>query len=213
MFKRNKWHAIAASVVILLPALFGLIVWQRLPEQLPVHWGVNGQVDGYAPRAVAVLLMPLILLAVHWLCIFLTALDHRRAEQSPKMLRLVLWIIPVLSVFMNAAMYAVAFGMSLSMGRALPVLFGVGFIIVGNLLPKCRQSRTVGIKIKWTLENEENWNATHRFGGRVWVIGGFAMLPALFLPEAVVGYVLLAIVLLLVMLPILYSYIYHKNHP
>ena len=67
MLKRNNWHLLASSAVILLPIAFGLAVWERLPAQMPVHWGVNGEVDGYASRGVAVLLLPLLLPVV--LCI------------------------------------------------------------------------------------------------------------------------------------------------
>lgn len=212
MFKQNKWHAIAASVVILLPALFGAIVWQKLPARMPIHWGPDGQIDGYASPLLAVVGMPLLLLGMQWLCILLTTLDRRRTEQSPKVLRTVLWIIPVISIVMNGAIYAAALGASFSIGTVIGLLCGVGFIVIGNLLPKCRQSRTVGIKLKWTLEDEGNWNATHRFAGRLWVIGGVALLPTAFLPDSVFMYVLFATVLTMVAVPTVYSYLYYRKH-
>lgn len=212
MFKQNKWHAIAASVVILLPALFGAIVWHKLPARMPIHWGPDGQIDGYASPLWAVVGMPLLLLGMQWLCILLTTLDRRRTEQSPKVLRTVLWIIPVISIVMNGAIYAAALGASFSIGTVIGLLCGVGFIVIGNLLPKCRQSRTVGIKLKWTLEDESNWNATHRFAGRLWVIGGVALLPTAFLPDSVFMYVLFATVLTMVAVPTVYSYLYYRKH-
>ena len=69
----------------------------------------------------------------------------------------------------------------------------------------------MGIKIKWALANEENWNATHRFGGRVWVIGGVAILFLAFLPLSVFYYGMLAAVLTFAVLPALYSYLYAKK--
>lgn len=212
MFKQNKRHAIAASVIILLPALFGAIVWQKLPARMPIHWGPDGQIDGYASPLWAVVGMPLLLLGMQWLCILLTSLDRRRTEQSPKVLRTVLWIIPVISIVMNGAIYAAALGASFSIGTVIGLLCGIGFIIIGNLLPKCRQSRTVGIKLKWTLEDENNWNATHRFAGRLWVIGGVALLPTAFLPDSVFMYVLFATVLTMVAVPTVYSYLYYRKH-
>ena len=53
-------------------------------------------------------------------------------------------------------------------------MFGIGvlFMIIGNYLPKCKQNYTMGIKLPWTLDDEENWNRTHRFAGFLWVAGG-----------------------------------------
>ncbi|MBO7171229.1 MAG: DUF1648 domain-containing protein, partial [Clostridia bacterium] len=46
MIKQNKWKILISSIVILLPMLFGLIMWDRLPEQMAIHWGLAGEADG-----------------------------------------------------------------------------------------------------------------------------------------------------------------------
>jgi len=91
------------------------------------------------------------------------------------------------------------------------LLVGVMFLVIGNYLPKCRQNYTIGIKIKWALASEENWNATHRFGGRVWVIGGVLILLCMFLPDMIGFGVMMTAVLLSVILPTVYSYRYYKK--
>jgi hypothetical protein len=69
----------------------------------------------------------------------------------------------------------------------------------------------MGIKIKWVYTSEENWNRTHRLGGKVWVIVGFLCLPATFLPLNI-GLTLLPILLAVaVILPTVYSYLYYKK--
>ena len=35
MIKRNKWILFVTSLVTLLPLAVGLILWNRLPEQMP----------------------------------------------------------------------------------------------------------------------------------------------------------------------------------
>ena len=45
MIKQNKWKILISSIVILLPMLFGLIMWNRLPEQMAIHWGLAGEAD------------------------------------------------------------------------------------------------------------------------------------------------------------------------
>ena len=43
------------------------------------------------------------------------------------------------------------------------IYFGTGllFMIIGNYLPKVKQNNTIGIRVVWTLQDEENWSATH----------------------------------------------------
>ena len=108
MMKQHKGKLIVSSVVTLLPTLVGLIFWNRLPSQMPTHWGFDGTVDGWSGKAFAVIGLPLILLAVHWLCVWGTSLDSGNRGQNRKVSGLVLWIIPVLSWFTSGIMYAAA---------------------------------------------------------------------------------------------------------
>ena len=82
---------------------------------------------------------------------------------------------------------------------------GLMFAAIGNYFPKCRPNRTVGIRIIWTLGSEENWNATHRFAGKVWVIGGLIMVLAALLPEVpgIIVTILAAAALSILPIPIL----------
>ena len=89
---------------------------------------------------------------------------------------------------------------------------GLMFAAIGNYLPKCRPNRTVGIRISWTLGSEENWIATHRFAGKVWVIGGLIIVLAALLPEVPRIIVTVLAVAALSILPIAYSYRYHRIH-
>ena len=211
MIKENKRKLLISSVVTLLPILFGVIFWNELPEQMTTHWGANGEADGWSGRGFAVFVLPLILLAAHWLCIFGTMLDSRNKNQNRKVFGIVIWIIPVLSLLVNGMTYSVALGKEFNPLVLANVLLGTTFILIGNYLPKCKQNYTIGIKIKWTLENEENWNATHRFGGKVWVAGGVLFLACSFLPETVWVWVMLLSVLVLVGVPVAYSYGYHRK--
>jgi len=94
----------------------------------------------------------------------------------------------------------------------MPALFGTMFLVMGNLLPKIRQNRTLGIKISWTLNNEENWNKTHRFAGKVWVLGGALALVCIFLPGKIMIWVTMILTLLNILLPVAYSYRIYKAH-
>ena len=211
MLKQNKRIIWVTSVLIVLPMLVGLFFWNELPEQMPTHWGLDGTVDGWSSRPFTVFVLPLFILAVHWLCIWGTTKDPKNDGQNKKVFRLALWIMPLVSLLANGMVYAAALGKAVAPNLfAFPLMGGV-FIVIGNYLPKCKQNHTIGIKIKRTLENEENWNATHRFSGKVWVIGGLLMMVCGFFHELVSIVVMIATIVLLVAIPFVYSYRFHKK--
>ena len=214
MIKRNKGLLIITSIVTLLPLLAGLVLWNRLPDEIATHWNIAGEADSWSSKPFAVLALPLILLALHWVCTFATSLDRKNKDMDRAVVRLVLWICPVISLIMGIFLYSQALGLADSTSLLepkflMPFLLGLMLLIIGNLLPKCRQNRTVGIKIRWTLQDEENWNATHRFAGWTWVIGGIILMATAFLGNALIS---LAIMLVFCMSPALYSYLYYKKH-
>ena len=210
MIKKNKAALILTSLVLLIPILIGLLLWNRLPEQIPSHWGIDGEIDGWSSKAFAVFGFPCLLLALHWICVLASSADPKAKDYHPKMFHLVLWICPVLSLVLNSLVYATALGYPLEVQILMPLLVGLMFLIVGNLLPKCRQSYTLGIKLPWTLHNEENWNKTHRFGGKLWVIGGVITMATAFLGSF---WILLAVLIVMVAAPTIYSYsLYRKQN-
>jgi uncharacterized membrane protein len=116
-----------------------------------------------------------------------------------------------MSLFTNGIMYAAALDMEVNFVGVTLLLMGAMFVVIGNYLPKCKQNHTIGIRVKWTLEDEENWNATHRVGGRIWVAGGVLLLAGCVLPERLAVMLMLVLILLLAAAPILYSWCYHKK--
>ena len=208
MIKKHLPLLIITSIVILLPILVGLILWNQLPDPVPSHWNAAGEVDGYSSKPVAVFAMPLVLLLIHWLAAVITGLDPKKQNQSEKVRVLIFWLIPALSLLVSALTYSAALGKSLRVETIMPIFVGLLFLAIGNYLPKCKQNYTVGIKIPWTLHSEENWNKTHRLAGWLWVGGGLLCLVAGFL-----GIFLLTVPVLLVMalVPMIYSYILYKK--
>lgn len=211
MIKKNLKRLVLTSVIILLPILAGVILWDQLPDSVPIHFGPNGEADGYATRTVAVFVMPLFLLAIHWLCTLATAADPKNKNIDKKPLGLVLWICPMISLLVNGVVYVTALGIAIDILMIFGLFFGCLFVVIGNYMPKCRQSYTLGIKLPWTLDDEGNWNRTHRFAGRLWTVGGLLVIVTAFLGDAFI-YVFLGLVLLMVIIPTVYSYrLYKKN--
>ena len=142
--------------------------------------------------------------------------DRRnRDRQSKKAIRLILWVMPFLSLLAGGVTVLLQRGIqSASAGSAVMAMgFGLLFIVVGNYMPKIRQNSFMGIRVKWTLENEANWNASHRFGGKIWVAGGFACLAGAMLPVKAMGAVFPVVLVTVALAPIVYSYYYSKTQP
>lgn len=209
---KHKWTLVITSVIILLPIVVGLLLWDKLPEQVPFHWGINGEVDGWATKTQAVFLMPLMMLGIQWLCSVLTQLDPKGKNHNNKMMGLVLWIIPVLNLFLHVMVWLQAFGRDINMAVIMPLFMGALFVVIGNYLPKCRQSYTVGIKLPWTLNDEENWNKTHRLAGKLWVAGGLLCIPCALLSGVWSFIVMMSILVVMCAIPTVYSYRFYKKN-
>jgi len=212
MLKKNKIKIIISSVIILLPILFGVIMWNDLPDVMTTHWGADGNADGFGGKIFVVFGIPFIYLVFHFICLFVTLLDNKKTEQNTKALGIIYWIFPAISLFSSVIMYRAAFGKEFNLAFFMPILVGILFIFIGNYLPKLKQNRTFGIKISWALSNEENWNKTHRLGGKVWVTGGFIVLLSVFLPLPAMAWVMVVVLAFMLCIPMVYSYSIYKQH-
>ena len=208
MIKKHLKVLIVTSLAILLPILAGVILWNQLPEQIPSHWNASGEVDGWSSKPFAVFGMPLILLAFQWLCVIATGADPKKQNHGDKIVNLVFWIIPVMNLLLSALTYSVAMGKQVRVEVVMPVFIGLLFVVIGNYLPKCQQNYTIGIKIPWTLNSEENWNRTHRLSGWVWLVGGLVIMLCGFFNLL---WLMLVCFIIMVLVPFVYSYILHRK--
>lgn len=198
MLKKNKWNILFSSLLILLPTILGLVFWNdfRFPANAKMMFVVWG---------------PLILLAGQLFCLLFTLKDPKNQEQNPKIVNMVIWILPMISVFVSGMVYMIAQGSVTGMTGFTFLFLGLMFAIMGNFMPKCKQNSTIGIKVKWALQDEENWRATHRFAGRVWVIGGILFMGLVFLPGKLMIPGMLIGIFVLAFIPMFYSYFYYKK--
>ena len=209
MFKQYKKTLILTSLVLLIPMIVGLLLWDELPDPMPSHWNIHGEFDGWSSKAFTVFGLPALMIALQWVCLFACTADPKYRNSNPKMLKLALWICPVIGLVLCCRVYPQALGYSVPVDTIMPLLVGAMFIAIGNWLPKCQQTYTMGIKLPWTFASEENWNATHRFGGKVWVLGGIVTMLTAFFGNF---WILMAILAAMVILPTIYSYLYYRSH-
>lgn len=209
MIKQNKWKLIFTSIATLIPIIIGLVIWNELPDTIATHWGINGEPDKYSSKAFAVFGLPLLLFVIHWICVFATKLDPKGKNINTKMFAIVLWICPGISIVMNTLVYLIALGKEIRFVSVVIIFMGLLFILIGNYLPKCRQSYTMGIKLPWTLNDEENWNKTHRMAGALWVIGGIILCATAIFESFIIFF---SIVLVMVIVPTVYSYMHYRKN-
>lgn len=207
---KNRKMLIITTIVSLLPMAVGILFWRELPDQMATHFDGAGNPNGWSSKWFAVFGLPLFVGFINVLSTLLCERDPRSEAYPKKMMNLVYWICPVVSWIASLSIYGYGLGVPQEgFFRYLPVFLGMMFIIMGNYLPKVKPNYYLGIKLPWTYADAENWNRTHRMAGKVWVIGGIAILLNVFLRipmlEAVAFFGMLLI-------PGVYSWLYSRRN-
>ena len=208
--KINKKLVLFTSILILLPSLVGCVFWNQLPEEIPTHFNLLGQADGYNHKMSAIFGLPTLMLLMHWLLLFLMIKDPKSSNISSKIQLLIYWIIPFVSCLSMISTYGASLGYSMMSGILAQIFMGVVMIVIGNYLPKTRRNYIIGIRLPWTLENDENWSKTHRLAGKIWVLGGLLLFLNSFV-QLYVYWVFFLTLFFVVIIPSVYSYQLSKS--
>ena len=207
LIKQNKIKIAIAALITVLPSILELIFWDFLQGSISEEL-IAGGARGFL---VFTVILPVILLAVFALMLIVTAYDNKHTEQSTKMFSILIFTMPAISLYTSGIFASIILGFELDIYKISSILFGVMFVIMGNYMPKCKPNFTMGIKTNLTLSNSENWKATHRFAGKVWVICGLASLVTAFIPGLWSILSVLIITAFAVAIPLIYSYSYYKK--
>ena len=207
---KNKSQIVLTTVLCLVPMIAGVILYSRLPDSIATHFGVDGQPDGWSSKAFAVFGLPAIIAGLNLLMHFGLRTDPKRKNMSPALFNIAIWTVPAVSIPTNAFVLANALGYESRIEVILPLLVSLLFIVIGNYLPKTKQSYTMGIKLPWTLASEENWNRTHRLAGYLWVACGILM-ALLTLLKIGRLWLMPALIAVMVLVPTIYSYSLYKK--
>lgn len=178
----RKW---LAPMVIVAAVAFSAAVYSRLPERMPVHWGLDGEINRYGTRVEGAFLLPAAMLLVWLLLRFLPRIDPRRAnyEKFSDTYDLLVNSLITLFAVMHVAVVGTTLGWPISMSRLVPAVIGLQFIILGNALPRARPNWWFGIRTPWTLSNDRVWMRTHRVGGYLLAGAGVVLLAAAAVPS------------------------------
>ncbi len=201
MIRRYRWKILLSSLLILLaPALS--VFFLLFPGIGP---------DLTADRLLSVFWLSAVMLALHLLAVCFCLRDPKNRDQHPAVLDIIFWICPLTSVSVWATIYQAASGRFDDGPFFTFLAVGLIFVVLGNYMPKISPNQTLGIRVPWTLWDEENWSATHRLGGRIWVICGCLILAGCFLPGGAVMYLMAPATLAAAFIPIAYSYLFYRR--
>ena len=202
----KTWIVVALAVIL---AIVGILI---MPDTIPTHFGPSGEPDAWGSKF-TVLLYPAILVLVTVLAVPMIKLDPKQDnyERFSKYYYNFFLGFALFFLAMEAANIAIAMGTAINVGSIICFVTGVLMFFVGNMMPKIKQNFFFGIKTPWALTDEENWFKTHRLGGKTFAAGGIAIMIAAFIPGESKIWILLAVVLLMVFVPFVYSYVIFKN--
>ncbi|MED4292726.1 SdpI family protein [Priestia megaterium] len=199
--------------ITLLTLVAWLIALPHLPATMPIHWGANGEADGFATKINAMILTVGIMVLIYFIIAFVPRIDPRKENYKyfSKTYNIVLNAVLLLFFFVNMSTILQGLGYNVPMSYIAPIMAGLVFIIIGNYLQRVRSNYFMGIRTPWTLSNETVWKKTHRLSGKIFFIGGLLILISAFLPDGYKSVIIWGSIVLCVAIPYLYSYLAYKK--
>lgn len=199
------------------PIVYLVSIYRDLPATIPVHFGADGRPNGFGPKIESWVIQGImsgVSIALFFLFRYLPQIDPKKkvqlGEDTFRKLSFGMMIfLSVLSVWINMSML----NGSMKSDNVVFVLISLLFVFMGNMMYNVKPNYFFGVRTPWTLENEGTWRATHRLAGKLWVGGGLVLTIATLLLHGKAAFsVFMGGVLLLAFIPIIYSYLYFKQH-
>lgn len=206
------WHSLTLLAMV-LPALYLAYTWKALPAQIPTHFDIGGNADGYTGKENIWMVCILLPLSIYLLLVFVPRLDpkQRLDASNPNYHKLMLAFVGLLSGTGVYCLY-VALHPAVKPGRGMAIVLGLFFALVGNYLTTVQPNYFVGFKTPWALEFPRIWVRVHRLGGRLFFASGLlSALLALLFPVEVATVALLVGIFASVAVVYWYSYWLYKK--
>jgi uncharacterized membrane protein len=202
------------TLIVLLIVFYGLALafYSRMPDPMASHWGAQGEVNGYISRFWGMFLVPFITTGLALLFLAIPLIDPLKANIA-KFRVYFDWFIAIFAGYM---LFLYILTLLWNLGYRfdifqvmLPVIAAL-FFFMGVLISKAKRNYFIGIRTPWTLNNDEVWDRTHRFGGRAFKIAAGISLLGIFWPETAIWFLLVPIVIVSVV-TVLYSYVIYQK--
>lgn len=209
IFNKDTW---SAWIVIGISFVIAIISMGFLPDTIPVHFGMDGTADGYGSKW-CIFLFPCISAVCRAAAEPLRNMDPKKNNYKRFdgfYNRFFFWF-SLCFLIIEIANIIVAAGYELNMAAVILVCIGILLFLIGNSLPKIKQNYFMGIRTPWVLADETVWYKTHRFGGKVFTIGGILLVIDAFLPSGIRFGCFCIIVIFMIILPCIYSFIIYRK--
>lgn len=207
---RKEWFVL---LLLFTPFIISAFLWNDLPEEVPTHFNFKGEADDWGPGWVIAFLLPGIGLGVYCLLLLLPVIDpKKRISSIQKPIAAIRIVSSVFFIGIYALVMAEALGNNVNLDVFIRVGVGALILVIGNYMNSIKPNYFIGLRTPWTLEHPEVWKKTHRFGSRIWVIGGLFLMILPFIPvlgSQEVSFI--SVIVLLVGVPFIYSYLESKK--
>jgi uncharacterized membrane protein len=203
-------------LIIIAPAIYLAIVWNKLPQKIAIHFNLRGNPDRYGSKTgliVGVAVLMVLATAIWLLMPLVYKIDRKKraVENKPRLLRMAfaisLFISFVSCILINSSVYSIHFNIRLIFGS-----IGLMWCIMGNYMHNIKPNHFAGFRTSWTLNNEENWRKTHLLGGKLWFTGGLLVTIVCFFASInIVVITFVSVSLIIILIPFIYSYRLYKK--
>ena len=206
MKKRIDWKIlIITTLMCIVPIISGVILYNQLPEQMAVHFGLNNEPNGFAPKEFALFGIPLLMTVLQIVCCISSDCMEQK-KQNKKYITMYKWIIPIIGMVCYLTMLAYGAGIELDMRIIVCITLGIIFMIIGNYMPKTEINKLQ----KYYVRNDF-WEKVKRPAGYFFVIMGLLFIISAFL-NSIVSFILMIILIICAVLTTIYSlYLFYKN--
>jgi len=214
-----KKQIIIALVLATLPFVYAFYLYPTLPYKIPMHFNLNGEVDGWGSKE-SIYLLPCIMgltsIIVYLMMANIKKIDPKRYAGADEKIyaQFGLFTVGFLCCLSMVILYGTAH-IGIGINKLIFPLLGFAFAGMGLFMPKFKQNYFAGFKLPWTLENEANWNATHALAGKVWTVGGaLQMISSMLLNGPAIMIVFMTITAIMVIIPTAFSYrMFKRGNP
>lgn len=206
---KNNWVLLALCLISLAGHL---LIYSKLPETIPIHWNAAGEIDGYGPKSMD-LLMGAIPLGLWVLMTVLPMLDPRKENYAKhqKVYGIIMLLLTLAMIAFSWMTALAGLGYHVDVGMLIPMVLGVVFVIMGNYMPKIRPNYFVGVRTPWAIENAWVWRKTQWMGGITFIIMGVVIFGSVFLPVSFRMPVLLVVLMAGVIWDTFYSWLMFRK--
>lgn len=207
MNSKKKTNIIIA-VILLVSIAITVVMYPSIPDIIPTHWGVSGQIDGTGPKYMLFVFWG-IAAGVNVLMLFAEKIDPKGENYArfPKVFNVFRVFFTAMLCGMELLSIGFAFDPQFAdMNTIMFIVMGGMFVLMGNYMPKVKHNYTFGIKTPWTLDSETVWNKTHRMAGPLWVASGLVIMAMAFIKTALMVNIMVVVIAVVVIVPMVYSY-------